>query len=113
MSPLFTGTNESASRAYDLMVVVMAEIVGAYGELSVTPPDRRYIWIGSPAVDCEQLVISYNRIYTGTPGQEANDVTYLPVVQRVVEMRIEVHRCVPTVEESGEPPAAADMQAAA
>lgn len=110
---LFAGTNETASRSYDLMVAVMAELVAAYTELNVTPPDRRYIWVGVPAVDCEQLVVAYNRLYTGVPGQEANEPEYLPVIQRVVEMTIEVHRCVPVVEEGGEPPDPSAMQAAA
>lgn len=111
--PLFTGTDETPSRAFDLMNAVMAELVGAYAELGSTPPDRRYVWIGTPAVDCEQLVISYNRIYTGIPAQEANEPLYLPVVQRVVEMRVEVHRCVPVLDDNAAPPDPDTMQAAA
>lgn len=110
---LFAGIDESASRAFDLMSAVMTELVGAYEELQVDPPDRRYVWIGTPAVDCEQLVISYNRIYTGIPAQEANEPLYLPVAQRVVEMRIEVHRCVPVLDEQATPPDPVVMQAAA
>jgi hypothetical protein len=111
--PLFEGIDETPSRAFDLMTAVMGELVGAYEELNSTPPDRRYVWIGTPAVDCEQLVISYNRIYTGIPAQEANEPLYVPVVQRVIEMRIEVHRCVPVIDEGGDPPDPVAMQAAA
>lgn len=117
--PLFEGINETPSRAFDLMTAVMAELVGAYAELDaagdeeIKPPDRQYVWIGNPAVDCEQLVISYNRIYTGVPAQEEAGPLYVPVVQRVLEMKIEVHRCVPVIDEGGDPPDPAAMQAAA
>ena len=110
---LFAGVNESASRAFTLAEGVAAELVAAYEELDVAAPDRRYVWFSTPAVDCEQLVVSFTRIYTGIPSQEGNEPQYGNLVQRVVEMRIEVHRCVPVVDESGTPPEPVAMQAAA
>lgn len=108
---LFAGTDETATRAFDVMNSVMAVLVAAYEELEVDPPDRRYLWVGLPAVDCEQLVLCYRRIYTGVPGSESSDMAYC-TPQRVLEMRVEVHRCVPVPGEGGEPPSTEEMGAA-
>lgn len=77
----------------------------------VDPPDRQYVTFGDVAVDCDQIVVGIRGI---TPTQRfPNDTggrvrcAQVPVV----EMWVELHRCGPQGDESGNAPTSAALQA--
>lgn len=74
---------------------LLERVVSAFSAAGVQLPERRFWSVGEQPVDCEQLVISLSRTYTGTPGDEAttpqqcnNSVT--------AEVTVAVWRCIPT-----------------
>lgn len=97
---------------------VLAAIVAAYEAADVALPERRYVTSGDVAIDCEQVVVSVNRIFPGIPGAE---ITSADLSQcrgpRVQVMQCYVVRCVPTPEadsgESYQPPSPAELDASA
>jgi hypothetical protein len=75
-------------------------------------PARRYWTFGTPAVDCEQLVVSMIQMYVGTPGDEANEPRRCND-PRSATLNIAVSRAVPISQQNGNPPSADDIQDAA
>jgi hypothetical protein len=109
-SGAFAGTDESADRLSVICAALLEHVVACYAALNVTAPTRQYVSPGTPAVDAEQLVVFLGRIYTGTPGQEVAGPMCVP--QRVSEIVVQVHRCTPTVDDSGQPPSVGALGAA-
>lgn len=80
----------------------------------VSPPARQYVAIGVPALDCEQVAVSIDRIigHQGNPSTEdTNPVRCLTM--RAVELSIWVVRCAPVVLDDGSPPTVAALNASA
>lgn len=74
-------------------------------------PSRRYITAGEVADDCEQFVVTLNRLFHGLPSDE----TPLEVDCRSAtsaEFEVRLTKCVPTVGEDGTPPSAANLTTA-
>lgn len=115
----------SGSALVDLGEAVLAAVVGNWPDPSaslphVLPlPDRQYVTIGTPASDCDQLVVAVERTF----GNEGN-----PAVERIIPIgsgvpwlramvvAIQILRCVDVVTEvGGQPvfPQPATMQAEA
>lgn len=100
-------------RVYGTARAVLDQLVTRLPALGVTDvPDRQYVSIGLPALDCEQLVVSIDRIvgHEGNPGTETT-APLRCLVMRAVELTVWLLRCAPTVGDSGDPPAAADIDA--
>ena len=51
---------------------ILDAVVDGYAAKGRDLPSRRYLTLGTPAVDCEQLVVSFQQIYLGVPGDEAS-----------------------------------------
>lgn len=84
---------------------VLARIEEVYDEYNVPLPSRRYWTIGEPAIDCEQLVLSFIQIYLGTPGDQASTPQRCTAPRSAV-LTLSVSREVPTVGTSGKGPSA-------
>lgn len=50
---------------------VLAKIVETFELAGVELPERRYIWWGATAHDCDQVTVSVLQLYLGTPGDPA------------------------------------------
>ena len=87
----------------DLLEGVLDRVVSIYESYGMPLPTRRYYTFGQPAVDCEQVVVSFAQMYLGPPGDEAS----LPQrcnMPRTVVMNIFVSRAIPVVGANGKAP---------
>ena len=88
---------------YDMAQRVLDETVSTFEELELSLPDRRYVAIGGVedvAHDCEQLTVTIEQHYPGTPidQAEAGATCESP---RTVAMSVELVRCVPNMQSKG------------
>lgn len=90
---------------------LLASIESAFTTHTITLPARRYVTIGTPVNDDEQLVVSYVQHYQGVPGDEADGPQPCHVPQSAV-FTVNLVRCIPTEDARNRPPTAADIQAA-
>jgi len=104
-----TGISNDAKALANHLSEVLDRVVNIYDSYSMPIPSRRYWTMGTPVVDCEQLVVSFVQMYVGSPGDEAtmprrcNDPSSATV-------QISVSRKVPVVGSNGRPPSAEDIQ---
>lgn len=88
---------------------LLSRVINIYNSYNMPVPERAYWTMGTPVVDCEQLVVSFVQMYVGSPGDEAtlprrcNDPSSATV-------QISVSRQVPVVGANGRPPSAEDIQ---
>lgn len=104
-----------APSADDLRLVTLAQtlldgIIDGYGARGISLPDRQYFTVGTPANDCEQVVVAWQQSYLGTPGDEASEPQHCEVAPRTAVFSIQLCRDVPVVSESGKAPSAQDIQ---
>jgi hypothetical protein len=103
-TPIDTTTvDESAKNLAVLMQNVLNAVIDTYTSYTMPLPGRRYWTLGSPSVDCEQVVISMLQMYIGSPGDEAT-VPRRCNDPRSVTLLVQVSREVPTVGANGRPP---------
>ena len=88
-----------------MMQAVLDQVVASYATYSMPLPTRQYWTMGQPAIDCEQLVVSFVQMYVGAPGDEATEPRRCND-PRSATLNISVSRQVPTVGQNGRPPAA-------
>lgn len=93
-----------------MMDEVLTRVKAAYKASGVELPDRAYWTLGTPAVDCEQVVVSFAQAYIGPPGDEAGapQRCHSP---RTAALTVTVSRCVPTIGTRGRIPKASEIQA--
>lgn len=104
-----------AASAEDLSLVTLAQtildgVVDAYGAKGITLPDRQYYTIGTPANDCEQLVVAWQQSYVGLPGDEASLPQQCNDTPKTAVFSVQLCREVPVVSDSGKAPTAAAIQ---
>ncbi len=105
-----------AASDVDLSLVSMAQalldgVVDGYGARGITLPERRYWTLGTPANDCEQVVVSWQQVYLGTPGDEASSPLTCDSPRSGV-FTVQLCRDMPVVSESGKAPSPEAIQAA-
>ena len=104
-----TGISDDAKALATHLNEVLTRVVNIYMSYNMPLPDRRYWTMGTPVVDCEQLVVSFVQMYIGSPGDEAtmprrcNDPSSATI-------QISISRKVPVVGANGRPPSADDIQ---
>lgn len=79
---------------YSMMETIMERIVAGYENLGVSLPDRRYLGLATPAVDCEQLVVVFRQAYYGPPGDEASEPQRCDGIRTAV-IEVQLWRCIP------------------
>lgn len=89
---------------------VLTRVKAAYLASGVDLPDRAYWTLGTPAVDCEQVVVSFVQAYVGPPGDEAG-VPQRCHSPRTAALTVTVSRCVPTIGTRGRVPKPSEIQA--
>lgn len=93
-----------------MMDEVLTRVKAAYAASGVELPSRAYWTLGSPAVDCEQVVVSFIQGYIGPPGDEASSPQRCNS-PRSAALDIQVSRCVPGLGSRGRIPKATEIQA--
>lgn len=67
-----SGVLEDATNLRDMMDGIVERVETIFQSYNVNLPNRRYWTIGQPAIDCEQVVVSFIQMYLGAPGDEAS-----------------------------------------
>lgn len=100
----------AANDVYTLAAALLAAVIDYFADQSpaIGLPERRYVTIGTPAIDCEQVTVAVPSLFTGLPGN-AYVGPLVPGVTSAVEFGVSIMRCVPTGE-SGNPPRPADIE---
>lgn len=66
------GASADSLSLKNLMDEILQVIIDRYAFHSVTLPPRQYWTAGQGAIDCEQLVLSFQQLYIGPPGDQAS-----------------------------------------
>lgn len=103
--PVYSLDNVSndAKAIEELMNLLLEKVESAYQSYSMPIPDRRYWTFGQPAVDCEQLVISFIQMYLGPPGGEIAEPRRCNDPRSAI-LQISVSREIPISQPNGAPP---------
>lgn len=101
--------SEDALNLKNLLDGVLERVVNTFTSYNVPLPERRYWTMGVPAVDCEQLVVSFIQMYLGTPGDEASSPQRCSVPRSAV-LSISISREIPSVGMNGRAPSAEKIQ---
>jgi hypothetical protein len=110
-TPINTATvDDAAKNLAALMQGVLDSVINTYQSYNMPIPGRRYWTLGSPSVDCEQVVVSMLQMYIGSPGDEATEPRRCND-PRSATLLVSVSREVPTVSINGKAPSADDIQA--
>lgn len=105
------GVSEDALSLKVFMDAVLARLVDWFGHYNVPVPSKQYWKVGSPVIDCEQLVLSVDSMFLGSPG---NEITQ-PVrcnSPRSATFRAFVARQMPMPDVRGNEPSGAKQQEA-
>ena len=98
-----SGVSEDAVNLRDMMEGVLERVQSIFQSYNVELPRRRYWTMSTPAVDCEQLVVYFQQLYLGAPGQEVGEPQRCHV-PRSATLGISVSRETPIVSQNGRPP---------
>lgn len=107
----FTGVSEDATNLRDMMNGVLERVQTVFQSYNVNLPNRQYWTMGDPAIDCEQLVVSFVQMYLGTPGAQVGEPQRCHV-PRSATLNISISRATPVVGPSGRPPSPEKIQIA-
>lgn len=106
-----SGVLEDATNLRDMMDGILERVETVFQSYNVELPQRRYWSIGQPAIDCEQVVVSFLQMYLGAPGDEATSPQRCNVPRSAV-VTISIARSVPIVGVGGRPPSPDKIQQA-
>ena len=87
----------------DFLDAVLAKVVATYEEYNIDLPSRRFWTMGEPAIDCEQLSVSFIQMYLGLPGDQASQPQRC-TQPRTAVLSIAVSRQIPVVGNNGNAP---------
>jgi hypothetical protein len=88
---------------------VLDQVFSSYASYNMHLPSRRYYTLGQPAVDCEQVVVSFVQMYVGSPGDEATEPRRCND-PRSATLNVSISRDVPVVGQNGRPPSAENIE---
>lgn len=106
------GVSEDALSLKVFCDQVLEVIVDRYAYHAVTLPTRQYWTMGQEAIDCEQLVLSFQQLYIGPPGDEAASPQRCNSPRSAV-LKATIAREIPTANGRGHAPAEDKIQDAA
>jgi hypothetical protein len=104
-----TDVSADALRLKEMMDGVLERIQNVFQSYNVPLPSRQYWTMGTPAIDCEQLVVSFTQMYLGAPGDQTNGPQrcYVP---RTATVEIMIAREVAVSGMNGRAPSAESIQ---
>jgi hypothetical protein len=101
--------DEDAFAVSNMMQGVLDRVVAVFQSYGVPLPDRQYWTMGTPAVDCAQVAVSFVQLYLGPPGDEASQPQRCNMPRTAV-VTITISRAIPVVGVNGKAPAAEKIQ---
>ena len=104
-----TTFSDEAMRLVVLGRDILCAVQDGYSVEGITLPERQYLTLGTPANDCEQLVVSWQQSYLGVPGDEASAPQNCDAPRSAVFV-VQLSRAMPVVNDRGRSPAAAVIQ---
>jgi hypothetical protein len=105
------GVLEDATNLRDMMAGVLERVEDIFQSYNVGLPARRYWAMGTPAIDCEQLVVYFQQMYLGAPGAQVGEPQRCHV-PRSATLTISIARATPIVAQNGRPPSPERIKAA-
>ena len=106
-----TQVSSDANAIDTFMQELLDRVVNIYESYNMPIPGRRYWTMADPAVDCEQLVVSFIQAYIGAPGDEVTEPRRCND-PRSATIHVSVSRKVPTAGPQGQAPSAEMIQMA-
>lgn len=103
--------SQDALSLRNLLKELLARTIEVFEENNVPLPSRQYWTVGTPAVDCEQVVVAFQQIYLGPPGDQAGQPQRCTMPRSAV-ITISISREVPTVGSNGRAPSGDKIQEA-
>lgn len=107
-----SGVSEDALNLRDMMEGILERVITVFQSYNVELPSRRYWTMGQPAIDCEQVVVSFAQMFLGSPGAQVSEPQRCHV-PRSATVNISISRETPVVGQNGRPPGADKIQTAA
>lgn len=101
--------NNEALNLKTFMDRVLDKIVETYADYNVPLPTRQFWTMGDPAIDCEQLCVSFLQMYLGLPGDEASQPQRC-TQPRTAVLTVFLSREIPVVGSNGKAPTAEKIQ---
>jgi len=98
-----SGVSAEALNLKNLMDGVLEKTIEVFEEYDVPLPTRRFWTVGEPAIDCEQLVVSFIQTYLGLPGNQASEPQRCQSPRSAV-LTISISREIPVVGVNGKAP---------
>lgn len=111
MAPIIdiSGVSSEALNLKLMLDRALEKVESVFQSYNVPLPERRYWTIGAPAIDCEQLVVSFVQGYLGTPGDEASTPQRCHQPRSAV-ISISIAREIPTVGQGGRAPSGTTIE---
>jgi hypothetical protein len=103
--------SEDALNLKYMMDGILEKVCTVFQSYNVQLPARRYWTLGTPAIDCDQVVVSFNSMYLGAPGSQVGDPQRCNM-PRTATVTITIARAVPVVGQNGRPPSAEKIERA-
>jgi hypothetical protein len=97
--------SEETLNLKEMMDGILEKVCTVFQSYNVPLPSRQYWTMGQPAIDCEQLVVSFAQMYLGTPGDQATDPQRCHVPRTAV-VNVILTRQIPVVGQNGKAPSA-------
>jgi hypothetical protein len=101
--------NADALHLKNFLDKILYKVVQTYEEYNVPVPNRRFWTMGDPAIDCEQLCVSFIQMYLGLPGDQASQPRRVESPRSAV-LSISISRAIPVVGSNGKAPLAEKIQ---
>lgn len=101
--------NNDALNLKTFMDAVLDKIVETYADYNVPLPTRQFWTMGDPAIDCDQLCVSFVQMYLGLPGDEASQPQRC-TQPRTAVLTVSLSREIPVVGSNGKAPTADKIQ---
>ena len=95
--------SEDSLNLKNMMEGVLERVQTVFQSYNVELPSRCYWTMGQPAVDCEQLVVSFLQMYLGAPGAQVGEPQRCNV-PRSATLSVSISRSTPIVGQNGRPP---------
>jgi len=106
-----TGVLEDATNLRDMMQGVLERVEASFQSYNVSLPQKKYWMMGEPAIDCEQVVVSFLQMYLGPPGAQVGEPQRCHV-PRSATLNVSISRATPVVGQNGRPPTQEKIQQA-
>lgn len=104
-----SAVSDDAKNLAVFLQAVLDQVISSFASYNMPLPFRRYWTLGTPAVDCEQVVVSLLQMYVGAPGDEATSPRRCSD-PRSATINVAISRQVPTVGQNGKAPSAENIK---